>query len=33
MGWIENSFFLSNDARLPPLPTLRILVLDELEDT
>ncbi|MGB7533127.1 MAG: PIN domain-containing protein [Halobacteriota archaeon] len=27
------SFFLSNDARLPPLPTLQILVLDELEDT
>lgn len=27
------SFFLTNDARLPSLPTLQILVLDELEDT
>ncbi|MBA7528625.1 hypothetical protein ES705_20813 [subsurface metagenome] len=26
-------FFLTNDARLPSLPALQILVLDELEDT
>jgi predicted nucleic acid-binding protein len=27
------SFFLTNDARLPSLPALQIVVLDELEDT
>ena len=27
------SFFLTNDARLPSLPTLQVLVLDELRET
>jgi len=29
MGWVD-SFFLTNDTRLPSLPNLKILMLDDL---
>ena len=29
MGWVD-SFFLTNDKRLPSLPNLNILMLDDL---
>ncbi len=30
MGWVD-SFFLTNDTRLPSLPNLKTLVLDNLK--
>ena len=32
MGWVESlaPFFLTNDKRLPSLPNLKILMLDDL---